>query len=89
MSDDNAPAFTVTKAELAELVRAAVRQEITQRAVLVDKQSLAQQLGCSAAHIDNLRKCGLPTVSLGQSVRFETDKVLEWLRARRPQNDSE
>lgn len=89
MSDDNTPAFTVTRAELMGIVRAAVRQELSCRMLLVDKQGLAQQLGCSAAHIDHLRKRGLPTVNVGQSVRFEADKVLEWLRAQGAQNDSE
>jgi hypothetical protein len=89
MSDDNAPAFTVTRAELIGIVRAAVRQELSARALLVDKQLLAQQLDCSSAHIDHLRKRGLPVVKVGQSVRFETDKVLEWLRTQSSQNDSE
>lgn len=84
---DNSPAFTLTRAELEGIVRAAVRDELAQRPALIDKQQLAQQLLCSAAHIDHLRKRGLPTVFLGQAVRFELSSVLGWLREQHPQND--
>jgi hypothetical protein len=87
---DTAPAFTVTRGELGELVRAAVREELGHaRPLLVDKQQLARQLGCSPAHVDHLRKRGLPTVMLGQAVRFEPGAVLGWLRAQAPNNDQE
>ncbi|HKO90007.1 MAG TPA: hypothetical protein VJU61_02580 [Polyangiaceae bacterium] len=71
--------------ELEKLVVSAVRQAIGSRtggALLVDKQDLARQLSCSAAHIDHLRKRGLPWVPVGQTVRFEPAKVLDWLRQR-------
>jgi hypothetical protein len=86
---DATPAFTVSRGELGELVRAAVRAELGARQLLVDKQQLSRQLGCSPAHVDHLRKRGLPTVMLGQAVRFEPDAVLGWLREQAPHNDQE
>jgi hypothetical protein len=70
----------IPAAQLYELIQRAVNQARTESPVLVDKQDLARQLGCSAAHIDHLRKRGLPTVQVGQVVRFEPGKVLDWLR---------
>lgn len=90
MSDDSAPAFTVTRAELAGMIRDAVHDALGMaRPKLLDKQSLAQTLDCSAAHIDHLRKRGLPIVRVGQSVRFEPAEVIAWLRQQSSQNDSE
>lgn len=83
-NDNDGPLFTMTRAELEGLVLRAVGVALSLRStlpVLVDKQDMARQLGCSAAHIDHLRKRGLPTVSVGKVVRFEPAKVLEWLRA--------
>lgn len=77
---------TLTRGELEALVGRAVSAALYLRntdPVLVDKQDLARQLGCSAAHIDHLRKKGLPTVPVGKVVRFEPAKVLEWLRDQR------
>lgn len=74
-------AFTMTRSELAELMTAAVTEALGHGGpLLVDKQKLAQKLGCSAAHVDALRKRGMPTVMLGVAVRFEPAAVLEWLR---------
>ncbi len=82
------PAFTLSAGALAEVVEGAVRRAMGQRAALVDKATLAGQLCCSAAHIDNLRKVGLPVVKVGEAVRFDTDAVVEWLRSRvLPEND--
>lgn len=89
-ASSDAPAFTVSRGELGELIRAAVREEMGHaRPLLVDKQQLARQLGCSPAHVDHLRKRGLPTVMLGQAVRFEPGAVLGWLRQQAPNNDQE
>jgi hypothetical protein len=81
----------VTTAQLSELVERACQRAISAGTapLLVDKQQLARQLGCSAAHIDNLRKQGLPSLALGQAVRFEPARVLEWLRSHESANDSE
>lgn len=83
------PAFTLTRSELEELVTRAVRAAQSSGSpepALVDKQDLARQLGCSAAHIDHLRKKGLPCVPVGRSVRFEPAKVLAWLRGKEAQH---
>jgi hypothetical protein len=80
---DNAPVYTLTRAQLEELIAKAVCQAMDRGIggpVLVDKQGLARAIGCSATHIDQMRRAGLPTVQVGQRVRFEPAKVVEWLR---------
>lgn len=82
------PAFALTEEELLGLVRRAVGEASVPRPLLVDKQGLARSLNCSPAHIDVLRKRGLPTVNVGQLVRFEPDAVLAWLRKQTESNDA-
>lgn len=83
------PAFALTEDELTAVVRKAVGQVLGEpRELLVDKQGLARCLNCSAAHIDVLRKRGLPTVPVGQLVRFEPAAVLAWLRKQTESNDA-
>lgn len=96
MSDRQEPtAFVmVPPAELSAIVKRALSEALAQeggKPLLVDRQTLARQLGCSAAHIDNLRKQGLPVVRLGhvKAVRFETQAVLEWLRKHSPQDSGD
>jgi hypothetical protein len=48
--------------------------------VLVGKQDLARLIDTSASQIDRLRKLGMPSVKIGDNVRFEPAKVLEWLK---------
>jgi len=83
-AEATAPAFTLTSAQLSSLVSEAVTEALEAHgqgaALLVDKQTLAHKLGCSATHVDHLRKRGLPIVRLGDSVRFEIEAVLTWLR---------
>lgn len=82
------PAFTLSAGELANVVEGAVKRALGVRAALVDKATLCAQLCCSAAHVDNLRKVGLPVVKVGEAVRFDTDEVMAWLRSRTsPEND--
>lgn len=86
-----APAFNLTGGQLSALIATAVTEALGAHNVgplLVDKQSLARKIGCSAAHIDNLRKRGLPVVYVGEAVRFEPPAVIEWLR-RQTSNDTE
>lgn len=79
--NDNAPAFTVTRGELGALIASAVEGALAKAApLLVDRQGIARVLGCSAAHVDALRKRGLPALMVGQAVRFEPARVIEWLR---------
>lgn len=77
------PIVTMTRGELETMLeRVAERVAARQAPLLVDKQGLASRLECSASHIDVLRKRGLPTVLVGQAVRFEPEAVVAWLRAR-------
>lgn len=81
--NDNSPVWQITRVELMAIIRQAVNEALEAGggvARLVDKPGLARQLCCSIAHIDVLRKRGLPTVLVGQSVRFEPERVIEWLR---------
>ena len=72
-----------TPERLKTLVASAVKDVLGASAqLLVDKQTLAQRLSCSAAHIDNLRKQGLPIVRVGEAIRFDPQAVLDWLRNR-------
>jgi hypothetical protein len=81
-NDDDGPVVTMTRREFGTLLRRAVQEERAHSGpVLMDKQGMAQHLGCSPAHIDHLRKKGLPSVSIGKVIRFEPDKVIEWLRS--------
>lgn len=83
MSVDLPPEVVVCSPErLSTLVASAVKDALgLSSQLLVDKQTLAQRLSCSAAHIDNLRKQGMPWVPVGQAVRFEPQAVLEWLKS--------
>lgn len=96
MSDRAEPTTLVIMppAELEGLIERAVQHALARdggKPLLVDRQTLARQLGCSAAHIDNLRKQGLPVVRVGhvKAVRFEPGAVLEWLRRNSPQEESD
>ncbi len=82
----DAPAFTLTSGQLVALVRQAVADELAKGSggpQLVNKENLAKRLSCSAAHIDNLRKRGLPVVMLGDGVRFDPAVVISWLQQQR------
>ena len=48
--------------------------------VLINKKEIAQKTGMSITSIDRLMTKGLPYYKLGKSVRFEYDKVLEWIK---------
>jgi phage terminase Nu1 subunit (DNA packaging protein) len=79
---DDAAAFTLTASELRALVAGAVRDELQRGAPLViDKNALARSLGCSSRTIDKFRTLGLPTIHVGQLVRFDPVRVMAWLAA--------
>lgn len=86
MSDS--PEVVVCSPErLSTLVESAVSNALARARgasaqLLVDRQTLARRLSCSAAHIDHLRKKGLPVVWVGEALRFDPAAVLEWLRQR-------
>ena len=86
---DSRLVVTLTVAEMLGMMEQAARRVMGQsQALVVDRMEMAQRLGVSAAHVDNLRKRGLPTVMIGQSVRFEPEAVLSWLRDQRGANDN-
>lgn len=81
--NDNAPAFTVTRGELAGLVRQAVATALEKVAPvpqLLDREGLSIVLGCSGGMVDKLRRRGMPHLRLGDSPRFELERCLEWIR---------
>ena len=49
----------------------------------ITEQQLAEHLQISGRHIINLRKCGLPFIQLGSSVRFDLAEVEAYLRTNR------
>jgi hypothetical protein len=85
VSNDNAPAFTFTRGELGALITLAVAAALEARsgegaAVLLDREKLAERLGCSSSLVDKLRRQGMPCVRLGDSPRFELERCLGWIR---------
>lgn len=89
MSDGRTGMVVMQADELEKLVEGAVRRALESASSLVDKQELAQRLGCGASHVDALRKKGMPTVLVSPKVvRFEVDKVVAWLAAQSPSNDT-
>lgn len=79
---DDEPIVGLSIGELRGLMRQAVAEAMGMKGgpVLLDRAELAERLGCSTAHIDHLRKRGLPTMLVGNAVRFEMERVLDWLR---------
>lgn len=81
------PLAALPTSEVLRLVRDLVRSELAelradQSPALLDREGLAQALGCSTGQVDKLRRQGLPVVWLGASPRFELPAVLAWLRTR-------
>lgn len=79
---DGAAAFTLTAGELRALVAAAVRDALKAgggEPLLLDRHALGRALGCSAVHVDAMRRKGLPVIMMGQLVRFNRAHVLTWL----------
>lgn len=83
-ASDGAPAFTVTRGELAAMVRQAVASALeaigARPPALLDREDLAAALGCSSSLVDKLRRGGMPCVRLGDSPRFELAACLSWIR---------
>jgi hypothetical protein len=73
--------------QLAAMLKAAVSEAFAEQRedscpVLLDRNGLAQALGCSPSQVDRLRRGGLPFIRLGDVPRFELPRCLEWLRQR-------
>ena len=47
--------------------------------LLIDSDELAEQLSVSKSTIIKLRKQGLPTIKIGDSIRFEPKDVMQFL----------
>ena len=50
---------------------------------LITEQQLSERLQVSTRHLINLRKCGLPFIQLGSSVRYDIEEVETYLRTNR------
>jgi excisionase family DNA binding protein len=82
-----APVWSLTAEEfwtqLRELVATEVAAAVSQEpAPLLTFEEAAALCKCSTRHLRRLRSQGLPVVMLGESVRFERDTLLNWLRTR-------
>jgi phage terminase Nu1 subunit (DNA packaging protein) len=53
----------------------------TTTAMLVPGRELARLLSCSERTLFNLRAKGLPSLTIGNAIRYEPAACLEWLRA--------
>jgi hypothetical protein len=77
----------MTPEAVSALVKTAVSEALTEQRedvcpALLDRNGLAQALGCSPSQVDRLRRGGLPFIRLGDVPRFELARCLEWLRQR-------
>jgi hypothetical protein len=77
----------MTPEAVAAMVKTAVSEVLAEQRedtcpVLLDRNGLAQALGCSPSQVDRLRRGGLPMIRLGDVPRFELTRCLEWLRQR-------
>lgn len=80
--------------QLAAIVKTAVTEAFTEQRqdvapALLDRNGIAQALGCSPSQIDRLRRSGMPHVRLGDVPRFELAHCLEWLRQQGPSNTTD
>ena len=72
----------LTPKELTVLIQSAISAALAEyegSPVLLDRNGLAKALSCSASHVDNMRKRGLPCLYVGEAPRFEIKAVLGWL----------
>ncbi len=49
----------------------------------ITEQELSEHLQVSTRHLINLRKCGLPFIQLGSSVRYDLHEVEQFIRSKR------
>lgn len=48
--------------------------------LLIDSNELAELLSVSKSTIINLRKQGMPTIKIGDSIRFEPEAVMQFVK---------
>jgi predicted DNA-binding transcriptional regulator AlpA len=84
-----APVVVIGAAELAGLVREAVREELEGRTtpesdepMLLSCSKLCKKLGVSRASVYRWRAAGLKSIRAGDEHRYILAEVLEWLRGR-------
>lgn len=53
---------------------------------LLNREQIADALGCSTFTIDKLKRQGLPCFRVGDSPRFELAKCLEWFEQHKEQS---
>ena len=69
------------KESLADELAGIIVEQRTRR--LLDRRGISEVLGVSLLTLDRLRAEGMPTVWVSaEAPRFESDRVLEWLRGR-------
>jgi hypothetical protein len=49
----------------------------------ITEQELSEHLQVSTRHLINLRKCGLPFIQLGSSIRYDLLEVEQFVRSKR------
>jgi excisionase family DNA binding protein len=54
---------------------------------LMTTKELCDYLKLSRMTIERYRKAGLPYITIGKNIRFEKDKVLEWLKNNERKDD--
>jgi hypothetical protein len=79
-------------AELARVLAAEVRSGVAQdlaeliaaqrRSALLDRRGLAEALDVSLPTVDRLTRDGAPHLRIGDSPRYEIERVVAWLRER-------
>jgi DNA-binding XRE family transcriptional regulator len=82
---------TLTVDDLRELVADVIAASIadaSREPALLTQEQLAHKLGVSVGTVRTLRGRGLPTITVGESPRFELAAVLEWLRNARTGSNS-
>jgi hypothetical protein len=75
------PALDVVADALADrLAERHAARAVDQRPALLGRSELANHLGVCRDTVDRLRREGCPELMVGDSPRYELDRVLEWLR---------
>jgi len=71
--------FALTVADLIDERLGRMQQPIKR---LLDRRGLAEMLDCGVDTVDRLRREGLPELKVGDSPRYEAERVLAWMRDR-------
>lgn len=77
------PALNQVADELADRIADRWKPGGDSRPPLLNRSELAHHLDVSVDTVDRLRREGCPELMVGDSPRYELDRVLEWLRNKR------